>query len=169
MGNPFELFGLEPVFEIDEKSLSETYRTLQRVAHPDRHVSESSQERRRALENAAAINDAYHTLRDPFLRARCLLELQGIETHDGIDPDFLVAHMELREQLEEVKTMANPEFMLSSIQNKLHASKADLLLGLAKSFRSGTPKDLAQAAEQVGRLRFYDRLDAELSTLETDF
>src|SRR5258708_5614637 len=64
--------------------------------------------RRRASSEAAALNDAYRTLKDPLGRAVYLAELRGVELPgDGKtidDPDLLMEAMETREALHEAAT-----------------------------------------------------------------
>src|ERR1044071_6159765 len=71
---------------------------LQRQGHPDRFVAKPAAERARASAEAAALNDAYRTLKDPLSRAVYLAELKGVEMPgDGKtidDPELL---MEARE------------------------------------------------------------------------
>jgi molecular chaperone HscB len=171
--NPFELFGLVPAFEIDERRLAETFRGLQRAVHPDRYARASDYERRLAVGQAAAVNDAYQVLRDPLRRARCLLSLRGVatreETNTVMDPAFLMEQMELRERLGEVQESADPSSTLEQVKNTLREHRAALLDELAAYFRAGTPEALTHAAERVRRLRFFDRLVEEVADLEEHF
>ena len=50
-------------------SLDRAYFALQRQWHPDRFVAKPAAERARASTEAAALNDAYRTLKDPLSRA----------------------------------------------------------------------------------------------------
>ena len=68
----------------------------------------SARRARRASSEAAALNDAYRTLKDPLSRAVYLAELRGVELPgDGKtidDPDLLMEAMEAREALHEAAT-----------------------------------------------------------------
>src|SRR5205823_7350703 len=58
------------------------------------------------LELSAAVNEAYHTLKDPFARAEYLLALDGGPTaaqQKQIPQAFLVEMLELRERVEEAR------------------------------------------------------------------
>ncbi|MDZ4262005.1 MAG: Fe-S protein assembly co-chaperone HscB, partial [Pseudomonadota bacterium] len=105
--NYFELFGLPVSYDLDDNALTERYRDLQKVFHPDHFASASDQERRLSLQQAAQINSAYDTLRDPLARARYLLTLQGLEYNDESstirDMEFLEEQMELRERLADIR------------------------------------------------------------------
>ncbi|ERM62147.1 cobalamin (5'-phosphate) synthase, partial [Vibrio mimicus CAIM 1883] len=104
--NYFELFGLPIQFELDGSLLSSQFRTLQKRFHPDNFATASERDRLLAVQQAAQINDAYQTLKDPIRRAEYLLSLQGIEMNAEQqtlqDPMFLMEQMELREELESV-------------------------------------------------------------------
>lgn len=166
--NPFELFGLTPTFTIDEQQLATTYRSLQRVVHPDRYVGASDHERRQAVEQAATVNDAYKILRDPVRRADCLLSLLGHPENEQrlMDPAFLMEQMELRERLGEVHDSDHPLNTLAELTDLLRQRRATLLGELDDFLRNTTQESLAQAAEIVLRLRFFDRLVEEARLLE---
>ena len=67
--NHFELFGLPNQFELDNNTLSETFRDSQRRFHPDKFASASERDRLMAVQKAAEINDAYQTVKSPIARA----------------------------------------------------------------------------------------------------
>src|SRR5215213_11768179 len=89
-------------------ALDRAYFALQRQWHPDRFVAKPAAERARASTEAAALNDAYRTLKDPLSRAVYFAGLKGIELPgDGKtidDPDLLMEAMEAREALHEAAT-----------------------------------------------------------------
>ena len=90
----FELFELPVSFDLDLQELSQRYRELQRVVHPDKYANASDRERRLSVEKAAVINEAYQVLKSPQRRARYILELQSVSFDDekdmALDPAFLM-------------------------------------------------------------------------------
>ncbi len=170
MDNPFERFGIAPIFDIDEPHLAETFRRLQRVVHPDRHAGGSEQERQRSVEQAAAVNEAFRTLRDPVRRARCLLALRGVDTQEGVrtfrDPVFLMDQMELRARLEEAREAPDPLGLLSEVKEVLQKRRVALIGEVSGFLRQDTPESLGQAAERVRRLGFFERIAEEANLLE---
>ena len=94
----FARLGLPAALELEPASLDRAYFALQRQWHPDRFVARPPDERARASSEAAALNDAYRTLKDPLSRAVYLAELRGVELPgDGKtidDPDLLMEAME---------------------------------------------------------------------------
>ena len=100
MKNFFELFALKPNFEIDQIELEKKYLDFQKQFHPD--ISSSAD-----IEKSIAINEAYKTLSDDFLRACYLLALKNIDIrHDekAIKPntETLIEILELQEKIAEI-------------------------------------------------------------------
>ena len=96
----FARLGLPAALELEPASLDRAYFALQRQWHPDRYANRPADERARASAEAAALNDAYRTLKDPLGRAVYLAELKGVTLPgDGKtidDPDLLMEAMEAR-------------------------------------------------------------------------
>lgn len=101
----FELFQLEPCFDLDVEVLGQRFRTLQREFHPDRYAGKPASEQRVAAQLSADINAAFDALRDPVRRAGYLLERQGLDLAElertPVAGDFLIQQMQLRERLED--------------------------------------------------------------------
>jgi molecular chaperone HscB len=169
--NHFELFGLEPAFELDLDNIAERYRDLQRAVHPDKFANASDQERRLSVQQAAQINEAYQTLKSPLARARYLLELQGITLDDSdtsMDPMFLMEQMELRESLAEVRGKSDPFAALMSLRDTIEAKEKGLIASLTEAFASGEQAVLEGARETARKLQFMEKLLHELEELEEE-
>lgn len=168
--NYYELFQLPVSFEVDLKDLSERYRTLQSSIHPDKFANAGDLERRLSVQQSARINDAFQTLRNPLRRARYILQLNGIDldsdTDTGMDTQFLMQQMELREALEAVKSSANPAKDLNTINNDIDMTIAGIIQDLKSLFAAGTAQDLSAARDGVRRLQFMTRLQEETQNLE---
>ena len=100
----FELFGLNPVFDLEHSRLHAEQQRLQAIYHPDRHVNASDRDKRVSVQVASWVNQAYETLQDPVKRSRYLLEINGVNIPDDStttsDTEFLMEQIELREQVE---------------------------------------------------------------------
>lgn len=103
MTDHFERLGLPRRFSIDPSTLEAAYLHRSRAVHPDFHQTGTGAERAASEAVAAAVNEAYTTLKDPYRRAEHLLALFGgpsaTEVKD-IPPAFLMEMMDLREEIE---------------------------------------------------------------------
>ncbi len=169
--NYFELFGLEPGFELDLQSVAARYRDLQRATHPDRFANASDQERRLSVQQSAQINEAYQVLKSPLARARYLLELQGITFDDNdtaMDPLFLMEQMELRESLAGVRGQGDPFTALMALRDTIDERDKAYIASLREAFASGERAALEGARDTVRKMQFMERLLSELEELEEE-
>lgn len=167
----FALFGLPRDFRIDSKALDSRYLALQVETHPDRFATAGDAERRRALQWATHINEAYQTLKKPLARARYLLFLLGGEDdfarHGALPADFLVAQMELREAVANAAGAGRGEDLDSlrddvARQRRAHYEALADILALAASEPTQRAGALAQAADALRRLMFEEKLIADI-------
>ena len=159
----FELFGLQPVFDLPQPDLDDRFRRYQAAVHPDRYAGGSDAERRLALHLAANGNEAYRVLSDPTSRAAYLCELNqapiDAERNTAMPADFLVRQLEWREAIEEVRQQGDRgaalelAARLAGERNETLAQVRDLI-----DLRREYPK----AAMLVRQLMFYDKLQSEL-------
>ncbi|MEJ2630634.1 MAG: Fe-S protein assembly co-chaperone HscB [Acidihalobacter sp.] len=167
----FELFDLEPAFELDIDELQSRYRELQSRYHPDRHAAGEAREQREALQAATRINEAYCTLRDPRLRARYLLVLANValdEERDTLnDPEFLMTQLELREALDEAQHAEDALTRLDELHDRLRGQRGELIERFARHYAE---EALEAAKADVLQMSFFDRLltqiEERLSALE---
>jgi molecular chaperone HscB len=154
----FARLGLPAALELEPASLDRAYFALQRQWHPDRFVARPPDERARASSEAAALNDAYRTLKDPLSRAVYLAELRGVELPgDGKtidDPDLLMEAMETREALHEAATPDAVDAL--AVQAKRQAQLA--LAELADLFLH---EDKPAIRKTLLRLRYFDKFAEE--------
>ena len=78
----FARLGLPAALDLEPASIDRVYFALQRQWHPDRFVNRPPDERARASAEAAALNDAYRTLKDPIARTEYLLAMEGIQLEE---------------------------------------------------------------------------------------
>jgi molecular chaperone HscB len=123
-----------------------------------------------SVQQTANINDAYHSLKQPLLRAEHLLALRGLkishEQRSFTDPVFLMQHMELREQLEDIGTSNDPDAAIMAVEQQLQQHRKDLLRQLAAAIAANMPDQNQQAAELVRKLKFFFKLQHELELIE---
>ena len=157
--NYFSLFDLEPTFPIDLAQLEQRYRALQAQVHPDKFSNASDAERRLSMQCATQVNEAYQTLKQPIDRARYLLGLQGVdtqeETNTAMPAEFLMQQIEWREAIAEAADTATLDQLAHQLRQatqQLHAQLGQLI-----------DQQHADAAQAVRKLRFLDKLRAEIN------
>ncbi len=166
--NYFELFQLAVQFELDVADLGSRFRQLQAQMHPDRFVGKSQHEQRVAIQYSALVNQAYTTLRSPLQRALYLLELSGISSEqvagERIDGGFLMEQMELREKLESIADMVDPETVLEhlmlEISNDVKRHEQEFVL----AHNAG---ELQKAASACVKMQYLEKLQQEAEQIES--
>ncbi|MCM8854309.1 MAG: co-chaperone HscB [Candidatus Thiodiazotropha sp.] len=168
--NYFDLFGLPIGYIVDGNSLSERYRDLQRVVHPDRYAHATDQERRLSVQGASLINEAFETLKDPIARASYLLTLHGIEmdaqNESTQDMAFLMQQMELREELEEIPSQNDSYQAIIDLRSRINKQITSLVAQMAVQFETPTEEQLHAAREILRKMRFLQKLHAEAESVE---
>lgn len=153
MFNPFECLDIEPQFDLDLADLEQKYFSCQVAAHPDRFAMASAKEKEQAATQSADVNRAYHTLKNPLTRAESLLQLKNISV-PGVsgqtiqDPEFLMETLELREQLEDSKTLEQ----LQQLELKVHTSFKDCCTLFSGKLSEADPLSLQSLYLQMSYL-----------------
>jgi len=78
--NYFQIFGLRPSFILDQTSLHNRYKSLQKIFHPDITQIKDYQT---THDSSAEINYAYQTLSNKLSRALYMCELHGFQIQQG--------------------------------------------------------------------------------------
>lgn len=154
----FARLGLPAALELDAQALDKAYFALQRQWHPDRFVAKPAEERARASSEAAALNDAYRTLKEPLSRAVYLATLRGVDLPaDGKtidDPDLLTEVMDAREELHEASSVGEVDALAKFAREDLEKG----LASLSRLFQANDKKDIRKA---LLRLRYLDKFADE--------
>lgn len=98
----FAVFGVPRTLDLDANDLELRYLKLSRECHPDHNRSENADDCVAVLQRSAEINDAWNVLRDPWKRARALLEAEQpgvLDANKKLDPMFLAEALELAEEV----------------------------------------------------------------------
>lgn len=168
----FTLFGLPRRFGIDRAALDAAYHELHSEVHPDRHAHLPDADKRRAMQWATRVNEAFSTLSKPRPRACYLLQLEGLdagfESNTAMTPDFLMEQMEWREAVEEARNAGDGD-ELSQLHVRLRHQAREQYSHLERLI--DVDRDYDAAAELVRRLMFIEKLQHEiddaLEALET--
>ena len=166
--NYFELFDIPVGFTVDVVQLGSRYRKLQKELHPDRYANASAHEQRIAIQYSALINEAYATLRKALPRALYLLELTGMskESISGqqIDGGFLIAQMDLREKMESLEGLVEPEPVLDHLVAEIGADIAGLQEKFSSAYSAG---EIPAAASACVKLQYLEKLLQEAEQIES--
>jgi molecular chaperone HscB len=103
----FTCFGVARRLTLDPKKLEAKFYELSRSFHPDFYQMKSPAEQTISLGNAAVLNTAYRTLRDPIQRAKYLLGLEAGSVKDirtSPPADLFEEILELQDTLEEYRS-----------------------------------------------------------------
>jgi molecular chaperone HscB len=154
----FARLGLPAALELEPAALDRAYFALQRQWHPDRFVAKPAEERARASTQAAALNDAYRTLKDPLSRAFYLAGLRGVDLPgDGKtidDPELLMEAMEAREEVHVAGSIVAVDSLAAKVRDDMKKS----LDGLGSLFLAN---DKGAIRKALLRLRYLDKFADE--------
>jgi molecular chaperone HscB len=163
----FSCYSLPCDYSLDLTVLRQSHRRLQQAHHPDRFVTGSDSEQRRAVQITAYLNQAYATLSKPLARGLYLLQLQGMDplapTNTQMPMDFLLQQIELRESLEELSEAQDPEAKIDAMASNLQRQASLLESEFAQAY--GT-SDFDTAETAVRKLQFIVKLQQQLDALE---
>ncbi len=167
--NYFELFDLPVSFDLDAAQLRVHYRQLQSELHPDRYAAASAGEQRLAVQYSARVNEAYNTLREPVARALYLLFLAGRSqdeiNREQVDGGFLIMQMELREKLESIDELVDPETAIDNLLQEIAQDMGELQGDFASAYSVG---DLDKAGAACVKLQYLQKLAREAEIKEAD-
>ncbi len=165
MSQYFNLFQLEPSFNIDTEALEQSYRALAARFHPDKFASASAFEQKQAVMMSSTINDAYRTLKSPIDRAAYLLKSQNIDAdapeHTSFSPEFLMQQMEWRETLMDAQMEQNHD-AIRALDQEIQEVQSNLYQDLQQAFEQ---QDYESAAQWVRHGRFLNKLRKEIASI----
>lgn len=165
MSQYFNLFQLEPSFNIDTEALEQSYRTLAARFHPDKFASASAFEQKQAVMMSSTVNDAYRTLKSPIDRAAYLLKSQNIDAdapeHTSFSPEFLMQQMEWRETLMDAQMEQNHD-AIRALDQEIQEVQNNLYQDLQQAFEQ---QDYESAAQWVRHGRFLNKLRNEIASI----
>ncbi len=139
----FAVLGLPAQFDLDGDELDRRELALGKRLHPDAWQGRGDRLAKRALLAQSAVNEALKAVRDPFDRARALLELAG--DGDGksvMPPAFLMEHFELQEEIEDGVDGARKRELTKRARTELRALREEL----ASAFAGGGDAEAVRRA-----------------------
>ena len=153
--NDFALFQLPQQYALDLLSLEQSWKALQRHAHPDMHAQGDASAQRLSMQWSVRINEAYQRLKNPIKRAAYLCELHGVpidaETNTAMPADFLMQQINWREALDDAVSPQEVGALLVEVKAYRNALLKECVHFLDDVF------DIQKAALSVRALMFVDR------------
>jgi molecular chaperone HscB len=125
----FSCLGFPRRLAIDPDQLEAKYYELSRAFHPDFYHNKTETEQAISLNNAATLNTAYRTLRDPIQRAEYLLDLEAgavKEIRSSPPADLFEEILELQDTLEEYRGSDRSSETGKQLQAKLQREQHTL-------------------------------------------
>jgi len=125
----FTCLGFPRRLTIDPQKLEAKFYELSRAFHPDFYQNKSETEQAISLSNAATLNTAYRTLRDPIQRAEYLLAIEAgavKEIRTTPPADLFEEILELQETLEEYRASDQSSQTGQHLRSKLQTEQHTL-------------------------------------------
>jgi len=159
--DPFSVLGVPHTLDLDPRLLEQRYHELSRTCHPDLHRSTATADCIAVLQRSAEVNDAFRVLRDPWERAKALLELRSpgvLDREKRLDPEFLMQALELAESVATAEPAQRP-----ALRAELQQALALDFAAIAKADQKG---DFAAAARLFHAASYHRKAlrDLELQT-----
>ncbi|XP_037935638.1 iron-sulfur cluster co-chaperone protein HscB-like isoform X2 [Teleopsis dalmanni] len=131
--NYFDLLNFPKSFEIERQKLTQQFRKLQTLVHPDKFSNKTTREQNNSADWSSLINKAYKTLLTPIDRGQYLLKMQGHEIpqdNSSINKEFLMIMMERNEDVE----AANSKQDLQKLYKEIEVDLQNEITKLEKCF-----------------------------------
>ena len=149
----FTRLGLAINYDLDHDLLEKKYLEQQKKFHPDQNLDNKLD----AIHATMEINAAYKVLKSDLKRAEYILFLRGIklDREDGgpkANQDILIEAMEDRQSLETQQDLNN---LLDQTNDQIDA-------GLLKFKQLLAQEDIANAAQEIIRLRYKKKFAEEI-------
>jgi len=163
--NYFQLFGLEPNFNLDLSLVKQLFHQQIKQCHPDNFTTADEATKLAKQQQTNLLNEAYQTLIHPVKRAFYLLELAGCDLsskHTMQDVEFLQMGLELHEQLEQfmqnqdINQIERLEAQIAKLQTQMQQNFAQIYQDQNKQY---TAMQIAQ------KMQFLTNLQIKISTL----
>lgn len=152
--NYFELFEIPVSLQVDKNLLSKKYVALQKKYHPDFFTRETEYEQADALEKSSQINKALKIFKNSDETIKYVLQLKGLleeEEKYQLPPDFLMAVMELNEELS-----AGSAAQISHLETEIY----EPVKGIIEHFNndSATTAELLKVKEYYYKKKYLQRI-----------
>lgn len=165
----FELFSMEPTYDVNPAELRQKYLGLSRSIHPDVAGRDSDKQRKQSLALSSGLNLAYETLRNPVSRAEYLLQMaDGPSAADdkSVPGEMLGEVMMLREEIDEA-VQADDQASLRTLQETIGQRQQQTLEKIASICRTADlrePGVQTQLRRQLNAVKYWNNLLDQIPT-----
>ncbi len=163
MSDAFDVFQIDPRYDLEQADLDRRYRRWLAELHPNRksaplmELIDSSQ----SFAKQGELHTAYRQLPDPVTRAALLLERRGQRLGLAQSPELLARIFDQREKMEQA-LMHGDTSALSACITAARARQTELQGILARHFDHAEPAAGARAPAEIGlvlhELRYLTKL-----------
>ncbi|KAI4454371.1 iron-sulfur cluster co-chaperone protein hscb [Holotrichia oblita] len=160
-GNYFKVFNLDVTYDVNQKALTNSYRKMQSVLHPDKFSNKSDIEKEISAEYSSLVNKAYNTLQTPIKRAIHLLSLNNetiSEDNKSDNPEFLMEMMEVNEEIDEADS---PE-KLKSLRERNNRMLNKCSEEVSQHFKDN---NIEKAKEAIIKMKYYGTIMRRINDL----
>lgn len=149
--NYFELFNIDPCYEIDETELELKYLKLQQKYHPDN--CETVDDQLISIEKTIEINNAYSILSDDVSLVQYYLKNEGFNLNDediqkNLTPLDLMFLLDLQEMINE-----NPS-KINLFKQELKEKTSSIRLSLVLDIKNNNKENIAS---NLSKLIFFNK------------
>ena len=163
----FELFELEINFDIDLTALRQKQQALQAKFHPDNFVNAKDTEKRLSVQQASWVNEAYRVLANHVTRAQYMLKLNGYDNNDDSattsDITFLMEQIELREEMESIRSTDDPLEKCEGIIKNLKIRAHEFSTEFVQNYTAG---DFSAARLVSQKMLFIQKIQDQVRDLQ---
>jgi molecular chaperone HscB len=168
---PYDLLGLEPGFELDERELRSRLLRASRIVHPDFFGTAPADVRELAERASASLNRAFALLSDPVERADWLIlhlggPAEGAER--AMPKAFLAEVLEWSEVLAEARAASGQDPRLAALERELlerRGAALATLRALLVPLPAPSSPALADARRELNAVRYLERALGEVESL----
>ncbi len=157
--NYFELYQIPVSLRPDKQMVKQKFYELSRKYHPDFYSNASEDEQAEVLERSSAVNKAYKILSNDDEAIKYVLQQKGLlqeEEKYQLPPEFLMAMMELNEELADSGQQSAVSNEVSRIQNEIYEPVKEVI----ENYKEGvtTEEELLQVKEYYFKKKYLNRI-----------
>lgn len=164
----FELMEQPFEYVIDKKAVSERYKKLQFILHPDRYTMKSKEEQMHSESWSPLVNEAYSILMDNMKRARYMLETVNVPLDDrGAEEmriEFLDAMMEINYDIEEAQCKED----LDAVRFKTEETLKSMEAVFHETFEKGSELCFAEAKKIAFQMQYFHNIKDKVKEKEIE-